>query len=49
MRHMPALPHGQVTGAIEAVRASGAWVGTKLAFEYLALTAARSAEVRLAT
>ena len=31
------------------VRNSKAWVGTRLAFEFLVLTAARSAEVRLAT
>ena len=49
VRHMPALPHAEVAGAVEAVQASGAWVGTKLAFEYLVLTAARSAEVRLST
>ena len=49
VRHMPALPHPEVAAAVEAVRASGAWVGTKLAFEYLVLTAARSAEVRLST
>ena len=49
VRHMPALPHPEVAAAVEAVRASRAWVGTKLAFEYLVLTAARSAEVRLAT
>ena len=30
VRHMPALPHGEVAGAIEAVNASSAWVGTKL-------------------
>ena len=47
VRHMPALPHAEVAAAVEAVRASGTWVGTKLAFEYLVLTAARSAEVRL--
>ena len=45
LRHMPALPHAEVAEAVEAVRASGAWVGTKLAFEYLVLTAARSKEV----
>ena len=49
VRHMPALPHVEVAAAVETVRASGAWVGTKLAFEYLVLTVARSAEVRLAT
>lgn len=49
VRHMPALPHVEVAAAVDAVRASGAWAGTKLAFEYLVLTVARSAEVRLAT
>ncbi len=32
-----------------AIRASQAWSGTKLAFEFLVLTAVRSREVRLAT
>ena len=49
VEHRPALPHREVAGAIAAVRASGAWVGTRLAFEFLVLTATRSAEVRLAT
>ena len=49
VRHMPALPHEEVADAVEAVRASRAWIGTKLAFEFLVLTAARSGEVRLAT
>ncbi len=48
VQHMPALPHGEVAGAIATVRAGAAWIGTKLAFEFLVLTAARSAEVRLA-
>ena len=47
--HMPALPHGEVASAVAAVRASPAWAGAKLAFEFLVLTAARSGEVRLAT
>ena len=47
-RHMPALPHGEVAGAIEAVRESIASVAVKLAFEFLVLTAARSGETRLA-
>ena len=49
VRHRPALPHGGVAAAIAAVRGADAWVGAKLAFEFLVLTAARSAEVRLAT
>ena len=49
IRHMPALPYGEVGPALAAVRVSQAWTGTKLAFELLVLTAARSGEVRLAT
>ena len=46
VRHMEALPHGEVAASIATVQASGAWAGTKLAFEFLVLTAARSGEVR---
>ena len=46
VRHMEALPHREVAAAIATVQASGAWTGTKLAFEFLVLTAARSGEVR---
>ena len=35
-----------MSGALAAVRASGAYPTTKLAFEFLVLTAARSGEVR---
>ena len=49
IRHMPALPYGEVGAALAGVRVSQAWTGTKLAFELLVLTAARSGEVRLAT
>ena len=45
-RHFPALPYGQVAGAIAAVRGSGNHLGTVLAFEFLVLTACRSTEVR---
>ena len=48
-RHMRALPHREVAGAIQAVRASRASTPVKLAFEFMVLTAARSGEVRLAT
>ena len=44
--HHRALPHHQVGDAIAAVRDSDAWPATKLAFEFLVLTAARSGEVR---
>ena len=48
-RHMRALPHGEVAGAIQAVRAPRASTPAKLAFEFMVLTAARSGEGRLAT
>ena len=47
--HHRALPHEQVGDAIRKVRASGAHRATVLCFEYLTLTATRSAEARLAT
>ncbi len=46
VRHMRALPHGEVASALRTVRASKARPVTKLAFEYLVLTATRSGEVR---
>ena len=46
--HFKALPFREVGAALQTVRGSGAWLGTKLAFEFLVLTAARSGEVRLA-
>ena len=46
VRHMRALPHGQVSAAIETVRRSNARRVVKLAFEFLVLTATRSGEVR---
>ena len=46
--HHRALPFGEVARAVETVRNTGAWTGTRLAFEFLVLTAARSGEVRLA-
>jgi len=49
VRHQRALPHGEVADAIAAVRASAAWAGLKLVFEFLVLTATCSAEARLAT
>ena len=51
VQHGAALPHHEVAvaAAVAAVRNADAWVGTRLAFEFLVLTAARSAEVRLAT
>ena len=46
--HHPALPYGEVPAALERVRESTADPVTKLSFEFLVLTAARSGEVRLA-
>ena len=46
VEHTRALPRGEVAGAVAAVRDSSAWIGTRLAFEFLVLTAARSGEVR---
>ncbi len=49
VRHQRALPHGEVAGAVATVRASAARAGLKLVFEFVVLTAARSAEARLAS
>ena len=47
--HYRALPWAEVPNSVRIIRGSGAWIGTKLAFEFLVLTAARSGEVRGAT
>ena len=47
-RHYRALHYTQAAGALHTVRASSASLVTKLCFEYLVLTAARSGEARLA-
>ena len=47
--HFPALPHADVKAALAEVRESMAWDSTKLAFEFLVLTASRPGEVRGAT
>ena len=44
--HRAALPHSQVGAAVAKVGRSGAYRGAVLSFEFLVLTAARSAEVR---
>ena len=43
--HFKALPYPDVSAAIEAVEATTSFRSTKLAFKFLALTAARSGEV----
>ncbi|TGD45501.1 site-specific integrase [Pseudotabrizicola sediminis] len=44
--HRKALPYAAVADCIAAVQASGAGVASKLAFEFLVLTATRSGEAR---
>ena len=48
VEHFKALPFSELGQAIQQVRETQAWAGTKLAFEFLALTATRSGETRLA-
>lgn len=45
-KHRKALPYGEVAGCIETVKQSGAGASTKLALEFLILTATRSGETR---
>ena len=47
--HRKALPYPEVAVCIDTVKASGAGISTKLALEFLVLTASRSGEVRGAT
>ena len=47
--HRKAMPYQEVAMCIDAVKASRAWTATKLALEFLVLTATRSGEVRGAT
>ena len=47
-KHYRALPHGEVGAALATIRQSPAWPSTRLALEFLTLTAARSGEVRAA-
>lgn len=46
--HYRALPYGRVPAALRKVRASGAYPGKLLCFEFLVLCAVRNAEARLA-
>jgi integrase len=43
-----ALPHAEVRDFLESLRATNSWPSTRLAFEWLVLTATRSGETRLA-
>lgn len=45
-KHHRSVPHGQVCGALATVRGSKASAAVRLAFEYIVLTATRTAEVR---
>ena len=49
VQRQAALPYDHVADALSVVAATNAWLGTKLAFRFLVLTAARSGEVRGAT
>ncbi|MCY4499233.1 MAG: tyrosine-type recombinase/integrase [Rhodospirillaceae bacterium] len=49
VRHHPALPHAQVAGAMALVRESEVWLGNRLLFLFLVLTAVRTNEARGAT
>jgi len=44
--HHTSLPYEQVSNAIQTIQDSSAGIATKLSFEFLILTAARSGEVR---
>jgi integrase len=44
--HRKSLPYSEVAGCIEKVKQSDAWKATKLALEFLVLTAVRSGEAR---
>ena len=46
VEHHRALPYAEVPSALASVRASDAWIGTRLFFEFLVLTAVRTNEVR---
>lgn len=47
-RTLPPLPYAQVPAFVSWLRGLEGWAATRLAFEFLILTAARSGEVRLA-
>ena len=49
VKHMRALPHGEVSAALAKVRAADVWPCNRLALEFVVLTATRSGEVRGAT
>lgn len=49
VKHRKSLPYDKVNTCIQVVKGSGAGISTKLALEFLILTAARSGEVRGAT
>jgi len=47
--HRKALAYSEVAGCIQTIQNSGAGISTKLAFEFLVLTASRSGEARKVT
>jgi integrase len=49
VQHRKSLPYGEIAACVATIKASEAMLSTKLALEFLILTAARSGEVRGAT
>jgi integrase len=49
LEHRPAMPYPDVPAFVSRLRRLQGWAATRLAFEFLILTASRSGEVRLAT
>ena len=49
LEHHPAMPYADVPTFVTRLRGLEGWAATRLAFEFLILTASRSGEVRLAT
>ena len=49
LEHHPAMPYADVPAFVSHLRSLEGWTATRLAFEFLILTASRSGEVRLAT
>lgn len=49
VQHRKSIPYGELAACVASIKASDAMLSTKLALEFLVLTAARSGEVRGAT
>ena len=49
VEHQRSLPYAELAGALAKVKGSGAYEGSKLLLEFIALTAVRTGEARMAT